>query len=168
LNKKDAAAYLGVSERAIERYSAKGKLTVRYLQGRTRPVADFDEGELSALREEMQNPSEPTRPAIMPAGDSSPGSQALMVPNQEKALAGFVGMLLSQMSEQLPAVAARHSTSLSDKLMLSLPEAAEISGISVEQLRAAVKAKKLKTHPGIGGGYGKVKRADLDLFIKKL
>ncbi|MEM6400732.1 MAG: helix-turn-helix domain-containing protein, partial [Cyanobacteria bacterium P01_D01_bin.116] len=48
MNKKQAAEFLGVSVRALERYVQQGKLTVRYEKGKTRPTANFDQTELEA------------------------------------------------------------------------------------------------------------------------
>ncbi len=50
MNKKEAAEYLGVSTRAIERYTQKGKLGVKYSGGKTRPLAIYDKGELDRLK----------------------------------------------------------------------------------------------------------------------
>lgn len=46
MNKKQAAEYLGVSVRALERYVQQGKLSVRYEKGKTRPTANFNQGKL--------------------------------------------------------------------------------------------------------------------------
>jgi excisionase family DNA binding protein len=50
--------------------------------------------------------------------------------------------------------------------MLSLAEASQLSGLSREHLREAIEEKKLKARI-IGGGW-RVKRDDLDLYVKKL
>ncbi len=52
--------------------------------------------------------------------------------------------------------------------MLSLPEAARLSGVPVEALRAAVKAGKLKVVGSAGRGFGKVKREALEAFVKRM
>ncbi len=55
---------------------------------------------------------------------------------------------------------------LADKLTLSLTEAALLSGLSRNHLREAIGAGKLKAKI-IGRGW-KVKRPDLDLYVRKL
>jgi excisionase family DNA binding protein len=55
---------------------------------------------------------------------------------------------------------------LTDKLTLSLVEASLVSGLSRAHLRAAIEEKKLKARI-IGRGW-RVKRDDLDLYVKKL
>ena len=52
------------------------------------------------------------------------------------------------------------------KIMLTLADAAALSSLSENHLREAIKAKKLKGRI-IGRGY-KIKRVDLDAYIKKL
>ena len=56
MNKKEAANYLGVSTRAIERYTSQGKLSVKYEKGKTRPIAIYDQKELKKLKEELETP----------------------------------------------------------------------------------------------------------------
>jgi predicted site-specific integrase-resolvase len=41
MNKQEAAEFLGVSVRALERYVQQGKISVRYEKGKTRPTANF-------------------------------------------------------------------------------------------------------------------------------
>lgn len=53
IRKSEAAARLGVSVRALERYTSQGKIGVRYERGKTRPVAVYDEADLAALRERL-------------------------------------------------------------------------------------------------------------------
>ena len=50
MNKREASQYLGKTERAVERYTQAGDLSVKYKPGKTRPVADYDETELRELK----------------------------------------------------------------------------------------------------------------------
>lgn len=50
MNKKEAAATLGVSVRTVERLAAEGRLTKRQRRVKTRPAIDFDESEIEALK----------------------------------------------------------------------------------------------------------------------
>ncbi len=52
--------------------------------------------------------------------------------------------------------------------MLSLPDAARLSGVPVEELRRAAKAGKLRMVRNAGRGFGKVKRTELEAFVRKL
>ena len=49
MNKKEAAEFLGISVRPLERYVQQGRISVRYEKGKTRPTANFDPAELETL-----------------------------------------------------------------------------------------------------------------------
>ena len=55
---------------------------------------------------------------------------------------------------------------LADKLTLSLSEAAQLSGLSRNHLRAAIAGKKLKA--SIVGRAWRMRRADLEAYVGKL
>src|SRR5437899_805749 len=68
MNKKQAAKFLRVSTRAIERYVAKNQLPVRYTKDKTgRKVALFEEPHLEKLKTQME---QLTRPQPTPAKTS--------------------------------------------------------------------------------------------------
>jgi excisionase family DNA binding protein len=161
MNKKEAAEALGVSERAVERYTKQGRLSVHYEKGKTRPVAVYDAGEIEHLRGELQSPAT-VRPRVEPQN-----STALMPTNPEQALSPFVGV---QFFEGLAALArdtkSQPRADVGSKIMLTLADAAALSSLSENYLREAVRAGKLKGKI-IGRGY-KIKRTDLDSFVKKL
>jgi excisionase family DNA binding protein len=56
MNKNDAAAFLEVSIRTLENYVSANRINVRYVKGKTRPVADFDPEELARFKENMGTP----------------------------------------------------------------------------------------------------------------
>ncbi|MBA3715175.1 MAG: hypothetical protein H0W76_22395, partial [Pyrinomonadaceae bacterium] len=64
MNKREASQYLGKTERAVERYTQAGELSVKYKPGKTRPIADYDETELRELKHRLANPSD-VRPAVV-------------------------------------------------------------------------------------------------------
>ena len=53
LNKKTAAAFLGVSTRQIENYARQGRISVRKERGRTGDISVYDEEELRGLKDEL-------------------------------------------------------------------------------------------------------------------
>ena len=57
MNKKEAAAYLGLSTRAVERAVARGKLSPRYQKDRRGHVAVFDPSEVRRYKADVDNPS---------------------------------------------------------------------------------------------------------------
>ena len=62
MNKQQAAEFLGVSVRALERYVQQGRISVKYEKGKTRPTANFDQAELEAFKEELNQPT--IKPAV--------------------------------------------------------------------------------------------------------
>lgn len=56
LGKDEAAQFLGVSSRALERYTASGRVAVGYAPGKTRSVAVYERAELERLKSELQRP----------------------------------------------------------------------------------------------------------------
>jgi len=54
MDKEQAAGYLGVSVRTLERFAASGKLTKGRAKGKTRPVVVFDKKEVERLKKELQ------------------------------------------------------------------------------------------------------------------
>jgi len=162
MNKKEAADYLGVSERAVERYTKAGRLSARYEKGKTRPVAVYAQDELRRLKGELEHPAT-IRPAVEQPG---PATALERIPtNPEHGWSEFVAVIAGAVE------AARHNgrapgVAVSEKLMLSLAEAAQLANVSRAHLRAAIAEKKLKARI-IGRGW-RVKREDLDLYVRKL
>jgi excisionase family DNA binding protein len=95
---------------------------------------------------------------------------------QTPALAAFMDLVRGAMSSQVESLASAAEAlrsaadtpppRLSEKLTLSLMEAAQLSGLSRRILRQAIEEKKLKARI-IGRGW-RVKRADLDAYVTKL
>ena len=56
MNKKEAAEYLGVSTRLVERYASQGRLKVTYVRGKTGREAQFEESDLEQFKSELEQP----------------------------------------------------------------------------------------------------------------
>ncbi len=180
MNKKDAAEFLGVSVRAVERYTQQGKLSVTYTKGRTRPVAEYRQDELDALRAEINANLYHQRPAHEkpnPANSEQAGglvaispAQALQRAPSEQSMTMFVAALSDALREaQTQRNGAGGAVSVADlahKLMLSIDEAAALAGVSANHIYVAIRAGKLKAKI-VGRGW-RVKRPELDSYIKKL
>jgi excisionase family DNA binding protein len=180
MNKQEAAEFLNVSVRAVERYTQQGRLSVTYARGRTRPVAEYRAAELEALRAEIQanlyhqrpahektNPANPEQPSEI--GGVSP-SQALQRQASEQGIAILSAAIRDALGGEY---AARNGLSdkpsiadLSHKLTLSLPEAARVSGLSANHLRGAIHDGKLKAKI-VGRGW-KVKPEELRAYVGKV
>ncbi len=157
MNKEQAAKFLGISVRTLQRHVQRGEIAVAYVRGKRGDEATFDETELARFKTTLERPAYVTRAT----GDSIPGapSQAIARRIDAGSLAEYLSAILEQRREP-PAVA------ISDKLMLTLAEAAQLAGLSRDHLRAAISEEKLKGRI-IGRGF-KVKRDDLEAYVRKL
>jgi len=170
MNKKQSADYLGVSLRAIERYTAKGKLSVRYQRGAKGDEAVYDEKELKRLRAEIERKRNVLRPAVsvdMP--DTSDTESLALSDVSGHALAPFDALrqvIAAAIQETIKANHKGAPVSVADKLLLTLPDAAGLTGLSRSHLLASIHAGKLKAK--IVGRAWRIKRPDLDAYIKKL
>jgi excisionase family DNA binding protein len=166
MKKKEAAAFLAVSERTLLRYAADGKITVTYPQSRGKmAVAEFDNADLEKLKAELS--SDAIRPAVQASGASQAMtrredslSQAVILERVTQSQTDGFNRLVEAMT------AARHTLSPSDKLLLTLDDCSLLSSLSKQYLSAAIKEGRLKGRK-IGKGW-KVKRDDLQAFIKRL
>ena len=167
MNKKEAADFLGISPRTLERYTTQKKLSVTYRQGKTAAEAIYDEAELRRFKDALENKTFPTRPAVeAPATDV----QALVATARATGLTEAVGAFRNDFIDALRALRVDGQqpggVAISEKLTLSLQEAAQLSGLSRGHLRQAIEGKKLKARI-IGRGW-KVKREDLEAYVRKL
>ena len=170
ITKEQAAAILGKTTRAVERYAADpdNKLSIVYEKGRTRDVPTYDEGEIRALAERLRHPSTPAQAVITTQSDNT--ARDVAIRPQQALQAAFTPQDIAPLGERLinaleglqrpPAVA------IADALMLTLAEAAALTRLSRVHLRQAIEEGKLKARI-IGKGW-KIKRADLDSYVEKL
>jgi excisionase family DNA binding protein len=160
MNKKQAAAFLGVTIRSIEGYATKGKLTPAKAKGERGDITVYDESELEKLkaeREQIVFVERPESQALTPV-EQSPGTALEIRREIDETRQALLAYLHGQKSQS--------QASVGEKVMLRLADAAALSSLSENHLREAIKAGKLKGRI-IGRGY-KIKRPDLDLYIKKL
>jgi transposase len=54
MTKSEAASFLGVSIKTVERYVAAGRLNLSYKKGKTNNVAIFDEKEVKLLKKDLE------------------------------------------------------------------------------------------------------------------
>ncbi len=169
MNKEEAAAFLGVSVRALERYTQQAKISARYEKGRTKPIPVYDQDELATFKAELSKRLAP-RPALaleIPPNPSTGDNQAglaLQSASISDFVAGIVNATLS--AQNAPTSQKLVDIPIADKPLLPLAEAARLASLSRDYLLDAIHAKKLKAKI-IGRGW-KIKRTDLDEFIKKL
>ena len=103
------------------------------------------------------------RPVVEnPSGaDLASDSTALALPDLPPPVAALLAALARSAPQLPPAQAA--AVPLADKLLLSLPEAADLSGVPVAKLRADAKSGKLRIVQSIGRGLVKVGKTDLEM-----
>lgn len=170
MDKKQAAEFLGVSVRALERYVQQQRISVRYEKGKTRPTANFDLAELEAFKAELNQPT--IKPAVesrqIPTEDRSQEDKALVYSGEVSEfgeitvidkLSSIIELLLDR-EGSLPVVP------VADKLLLTLPEAQALTGLSREFLRNAISQGQLKAQ--VIGKSWRIKRSDLDDYITNL
>jgi excisionase family DNA binding protein len=177
ITKDEAARILGKTTRAVERYAAASRLSVTYEKGTTRDVPVYDRAEVEQLAEELKKPHTPVRGSIATRGDNAdnrvsegvgiPASQALERFGSGEGRAILASIIADALQgAQRPVKAISSTVDLAQKLTLTLPEAAALSGLSANHLREAIKAGKLKAKI-IGRGY-KLRPDDLRAYVSKV
>lgn len=161
MDKKQAAQYLGVSDRTIENYARDGKLSVVYLSGK----ADYKESELQALKIEKETP---VHRAIVSQTDAVDNNEITVNSALTEALEEIAKESEVAISEAFGAIIIRAtetfiaSQNLWRKLIWNLDEAAIATGFSRSHLLAAIKDGKLLGMK-IGRGW-KVRPADVENY----
>ena len=161
LSKKEAAEYLGISSRTLERHVKDGKIGVRYQPGATNDVAMFDEQDLENFKNDRQAPK--IKPTVVQS-TSELVDQPLT--NQiAQTSGGFLAPLITpfrDFSERLFSSPAL----LQGKMLVTLNEAQIITGLSRDTLMTAIKSGELEARI-IGKAY-RIKRKQLDRYIDDL
>ena len=140
--KSQAAAFLQVSEKTIERLARKGEIhrETRKRPG-VRPSPVYSPEDLGRVKN-AQTP----QVAVLPPQAEAGGVPALIPPRVE--LPSFLQSLLS--GADVP---------LRDKLFLTVKEAVRFSGLPESTIRRLLRSGKL---PGIKAGGWRIRRADLE------
>lgn len=138
LTKPEAARAVGVSIRSIERLVEKGKVKQRFLKvvGR-RPIAVLNPTDVEKAKKET----------IAEVPPQLPEQIATLLPR------AMPSDILTTITTSLAALQGREL-----KMFLTLPEAAELTGLSIGHLNRLRKEGKL---PSIVDGQVKVRRTDL-------
>lgn len=194
MTKPEAAQFLGVSVRALERYTQQNRVAARYEKGKTSNVLVYDESELERFKEELGRATH--KPAIerdSPNGRSASGAATTFDGNRTSSLANLAmpvagfgetselasflmqlmnAMQLARTSPALPApeekekrVHEKPHTPTEAKLLLSVEEAMSLTGLSRAVVLEAVKEGQLVAKKS--GRAWRIKRRDLDSFVDK-
>ena len=169
LTKQEAAEFLGVTVRTLERYTHEGKIGGRYEKGKTRSVLVYDEEELQAFKTELETKT--YKPAVNQTPTNSDRDETALSKFVEvpPSLAPLEG--LDQLVDALKAIRSkpevdRLTVPIYHKLTLSIAEASALSGLSRPRLRQPIKDGTL-TAQIIGKGY-RVKRIALENYVGNL
>lgn len=184
MTKKEAAEFLGISTRTLERNTEKSLIAARYEKGKTSDVLVYDREELERFKAERESPihlptveaTPPNRMENAPSTNSANPDTALARFGEGREMGGandFAFALLQALS-QLQLVAnettSEHvgpaATPPSQKLLLSLGEAQSYSGLSRANLMDAIHDETLAAQK-IGRGW-KIKRRDLESYVEGL
>lgn len=185
MNKQEAADFLGVSVRTLERHTKASRVAARYEKGKTSDVLVYDREELERFKAELESPIHlPTIEAATPTNRMENQTPT----NSDTTLARFgeggnlggdaneFAFVLMQALAQLQTVgsdaaassehAGPPATPPAQKLLLSLSEAQSYSGLSRANLMDAIHEEKLAAQK-IGRGW-KIKRRDLESYVEGL
>lgn len=173
MKKEEAAKFLGVTVRSIERYTQQGKLGVRYTKGKTRTVANYDKVDLARFKIELDQAIH--KPMIENLDNiahavSESSELSRLVKEEEAIILSEQLLVLERFSQLLEAFIEyqdrQSAIAPQDKPLLTLAEVQALTGISRKILRSHIDKKWLKSQ--IIGKAWRVKRTDLDVYLKQL
>lgn len=164
MTRREVAEVLGVSERTVGSYAQSGRLGVRYVPGKTSPVADFDADEVATLKKELAPVAKAEKPKVEvgtlkaevgSSQEEQTGALALpssnfTVPPSNFAPASFIAIEAAHLPMLAQALAGVLETSrvtapseLAAKIGITVPEACVLTGLSEKAMRAAIKNGEL-------------------------
>jgi excisionase family DNA binding protein len=183
MNKKEAAEFLGVSEKTVERYKSAGKLSARLKRivgadGKSRKVLDFNQSDLERLKRELsgnvvfpeitdghaqtKTQTDTDRQTQLDTANFADNELSIYGQTPTANLFGIIFKSIETISERHLQISNRFQ-----KLVLTVDEAAAVSGLPKVYIDRAIKKEKTLKATKIGGRY-RIKRHDLDEFIKNL
>jgi excisionase family DNA binding protein len=183
MNKKEAAEFLGVSEKTVERYKSAGKLSARLKRivgadGKSRKVLDFNQSDLEHLKRELsgnvvfpeitdghaqtKTQTDTDRQTQLDTANFADNELSIYGQTQTANLFGIIFKSIETISERHLQISNRFQ-----KLVLTVDETAAVSGLPKAYIDRAIKKEKTLKATKIGGRY-RIKRQDLDEFINNL
>jgi excisionase family DNA binding protein len=164
MNKEEAAKYLQIGVRSLERHTSAGRVAVVRLRGKTGLTLDYEEAELERFKTELDAPvSVGVVVPEIPLMSDSP-SVAATPANTQSTLARLPKSETRMVS--MRPKEERLAVPVADLLLLKLEECQALTGLSRAVLRSAIDAGALKAQQ-IGRAW-RIKRSDLDAWIEAL
>jgi excisionase family DNA binding protein len=162
MNKKEAAEYLGVSTRLVEKYASEGRLgEVTYIRGRTGKQAEYDRQAVEKLKAVLDTPDTAIATRTPDARLFAAHLVEILERREQANIEAIRGLLTDGSGKPRSA-----SVRVSEKTLLTINDCRLLTGLSRQLLRQAIEDGKLKGRI-IGRAY-RVKRGDLDRYIEKL
>jgi excisionase family DNA binding protein len=183
MNKKESAEFLGLSEKTVERYKSSGKLSAHMKRvvgndGKSRTILDFNQSDLERLKRELSGnivfPEVTNRhrqTKTQTDNDRQTETDRLIVTSNAVSNVSQTqtASLFEAIFKTFEAVSERNlqTSNRFQKLMLTVDEASEVSGLPKAFIERAIKKEKTLNAVKIGGRH-RIKRTDLDEFIINL
>lgn len=161
MDRKTVAKTLGCSEKTVSRYVASGRLPDVRLNG----ALDISEADVLRLKAELETP-------VIDARRGGPGRDITAIVPVSQSYRAKPSNTLAVLDRVLDATGQRETgqakpfVPTSDKLLLSLDEAAALTGLSAARLRAAIGEEKLVARR-VGRGW-KMRRGDVERFVDSI
>jgi excisionase family DNA binding protein len=165
MNKKEAAAYLGCSERAIERYVQSGKISCSYEKGKTRTVAVFTQSELDKIKYQSESVTPAYETIPEPRQTATLDENELTIYHDEPVGVVEVGDI-SKLSAMVELLLVGQQLKASDKLVLTVDECHQLTGLPREMIKEAIASGELAAKK-IGRSW-RIKRSCLDAYIDEI
>jgi excisionase family DNA binding protein len=183
MKKKEAAEFLGLSEKTVERYKSSGKLSARLKRivgadGKSRKVLDFNQSDLDHLKSELsgnivfpkltdghpqtETQTDTDRQTQLDSENFADNELSIVGQTQTANIFEVIFKSLEIISERQIEVSNRFQ-----RLMLTVGESSAISGLPKAFVERAIKKDGTLKATKIGGRY-RIKRRDLDEFINNL
>ena len=184
LDKKQAAEYLQVTTRSLERYTNEGRISVRYEQSPNGEIAMFDPEELKKFKTDKQTSrikptvepdrpqhDRPSNPQSQITRSSQPQTEPYNPPQEVNfglaTLIAPLGALFNNLTKAIDNHGSRVTTTeLRSKLLLTLNEAQLVTGLSRDSLMEAIDNGELPSK--IIGKARRIKTQDLERYIANL
>jgi excisionase family DNA binding protein len=161
MNKNDAATFLEIGIRSLERYTGAGKVQAQKLKVKTGFALDYDPAELERFKAVLEAERQE-------AGQGSPVSPTALAVRQPRTSHGTLANVAASVANGHgdAFTAAMVTQAIAVKLLLNLAECQALTGLSRATLRDAIESGDLKAKM-IGKAW-RVKRSDLEAWINAL
>lgn len=143
MNKKDAANYLGFSEKNLQKLMGDGKISFTYIKGKTGQQADFDQVELDRYKNEVMNLAKYSPNIVNPSHLSKNSISTVVDPTPFIEMTDRFDDFLNALKQHTKQLTAPPIDQLKHKLTLTLEEASQLSGIKTRLLKLAIKKGEL-------------------------